>query len=301
VRSLGIDHETLSAINPNIITISMSGYGATGPMASHISWGPILEAHSGFDEATGYAGGPPCRLGVAYPDAVGGVHGTFALLAALWEREQTGRGLHVDLSQLETLCLLGGELFLASSISGHPPERRGNRSPACAPQGVYPCAGDDAWVALSVTDDDAWGRVVELVDRPALRRADLATGAQRAEAHDEIDAEVSQWTARFDAFEAAARLQAAGVAAAPAMTNGDLVSCEHLRDRGFMATWDQPDNGRMTYPGFPIHYEDLEPVLRPAPLLGQHNAEIVTELAGYKSEDLARLEAEGVLAIRPPS
>jgi crotonobetainyl-CoA:carnitine CoA-transferase CaiB-like acyl-CoA transferase len=85
------------------------------------------------------------------------------------------------------------------------------------------------------------------------------------------------------------------------MTNGDLVSSEHLRDRGFMATWDQPDNGRMTYPGFPIHYEDLEPVLRPAPLLGQHNAEIVTELAGYKTEDLPRLEAEGVLAIRPPS
>jgi crotonobetainyl-CoA:carnitine CoA-transferase CaiB-like acyl-CoA transferase len=301
VRSLGIDHETLSAINPRIITMTMSGYGETGPMASHFSWGPILEAHSGFDEATGYRGGPPCRLGVAYPDAVGGVHGTFALLAALWERERTGAGLHVDLSQLETLCTLGGELFLATSVSGDAPPRRGNRSLSHAPQGVYPCRGDDAWVAVTVLDDEGWAGLVDLVDRDALRDPQLATVEGRFAAHDRLDEELAAWTSGLDAFTAAERLQSAGVAAAPAMTNRDLVGSGHLDDRGFMVSWDQPDNGTLTYPGFPIHYREMGVDLRPAPLLGQHNEEILTSLLGYRAEDTARLEAEGVIATRPPS
>src|SRR5690606_23144841 len=134
---------------------AMSGYGETGPMASHASWGPILEAHSGFDEATGYPGQGPTRIGVAYPDAVGGVHGAVALLAALWERELTGEAVHVDLSQLESLVAMAGELVLAASLTGTAPPRRGNRSPDHAPQGVYRCAGQDAWVALTVDDDVA--------------------------------------------------------------------------------------------------------------------------------------------------
>ncbi len=301
VRSLGIDHDTLSAINPRIVTVSMSGYGGTGPMAGHFSWGPILEAHSGFDEATGYPGGSPRRLGVAFPDAVGGIHGTFALLAALWERELTGAGQHVDLSQLEALCTLAGDQFLATSLSGRPPERRGNRSLSQAPQGVYPCAGEDAWVALTVLDDAAWAHLVDLVDREALRDPALRTVDGRFAAHDRIDAELAAWSTGLDPFTAAEQLQALGVAASPAMTNRDLVESGHLADRHFLLTVDQPENGVMTYPGFPVHYLETDVELGRAPLLGEHNGEILTTLLGYRPADVARLEREGVIASRPPA
>ena len=107
----------------------MSGYGETGPLASYLSYGPILQAHAGFDEATGYEGGGPTRLGVAFPDPVGGVHGAFATLVALWERGLTGHAVHVDLSQFEALLSIAGELALARRSAGGAPVRHGNRSP----------------------------------------------------------------------------------------------------------------------------------------------------------------------------
>jgi crotonobetainyl-CoA:carnitine CoA-transferase CaiB-like acyl-CoA transferase len=138
-----------------------------------------------------------------------------------------------------------------------------------------------------------WGRA-------AGRARALPPAGGRCGPHDRLDAELAAWTSDLDAFTAAERLQSVGVAAAPAMTNRDLVGSGHLDDRGFMATWDQPDNGTLTYPGFPIHYGETQVELRPAPLLGQHNTEILTTLLGYRPEDVARLESEGVLATRPP-
>ena len=117
-RSLGIDHPTLRAINPNLVTVDLTGFGAVGPAAEQVSWGPILDAASGFSAATGYPDSGPYKQGLALPDAVGGVHGAYAILAALWERELTGGPVHVDLSQLETMIGLAGELVLETSLRG---------------------------------------------------------------------------------------------------------------------------------------------------------------------------------------
>ena len=134
VRSLGIDHATLSAINPRIITVSMSGYGATGPMASHFSFGPILETHSGLASTTGYPDGGPLRVGVAFPDPAGGLFGTLAILAALWERERTGTGVEVDLSQLETVLPLIGDHILTTSVTGQMPTGGATGRPPSPPR-----------------------------------------------------------------------------------------------------------------------------------------------------------------------
>jgi len=300
VLSLGIDHETLTAINPRVITVSMSGYGATGPMATHFSLGPILETHAGLASTTGYPDGGPLRIGVAFPDPAGGLLGTVATLAALWERERTGSGLPIDLSQLETLLPVTGDHVLTTSVSGKQPPRLGNRSATFAPQGVYRCGGDDQWLALTVRDDDEWAALVALVDDPVLKNAAFATTAGRHAAHDAIDDALTRWTSSTGKFEAMAALQSRGVAAMAVLTNADLVDGPQLRARDFIAVIESNDAGPQRLPGSPLHFSHREVPMGPAPTLGQHNREIARDLLGYDAATIARLEADGTLATTPP-
>ncbi len=279
--------------------MSMSGYGETGPLAGYLSYGPILQAHAGFDEATGYEGAGPTRLGVAFPDPVGGLHGAFAALAGLWERELSRRGVHVDLSQFETLLAIGGDMLLAASISGDAPRRHGNASPEHAPQNVYPCAGNDRWVALTVASDDEWQRVVDLIGAPALRDQ-RGAGIDERRAHaQEIDAAIGRWTAIRTPHDAAAALQAIGVAAAPVMTNGDLVDDPHLQARRFISMLDQPDVGMRGFPGSAIHLTRTPVRVRPCAPLGHDNLGVLGPLLGYDEDAIAALEARAVLASLP--
>lgn len=298
--SLGIDDTRVRTLNPDAVTVAMTGYGETGPMAPHFSLGPILEAYGGLDDAMGYPGEGPSRLGIAYPDAVGGIHGAFATLVALWERARTGRGVHVDLSQLETLVSVVGEAVLHTSVTGAATERRGNRSLDHAPQGVYRCSGDDRWVALTVTDDACWQRLVDLVGDPVLTGLRDVLLATRVERHDDIDAAIERWTSTRDAHEVAATLQASGIPAFPAVTTADLVDDEHLRARGFMVTWDQVDIGPMTWPGYPIHFERRGYDVVGAPGLGADNGAVLARL-GYGDDEITRLRSDAVVADAPPA
>jgi crotonobetainyl-CoA:carnitine CoA-transferase CaiB-like acyl-CoA transferase len=300
VLSLGIDHETLSAVNPQIITVSMSGYGATGPMATHFSLGPILETHAALASTTGYPDGGPLRIGVAFPDPAGGLLGTVATLAALWERERTGAGRPIDLSQLETLLPLIGDHVLTTSITGEQPPRLGNRSATFAPQGVYRCGGDDQWLALTVRSDEEWAELVAMVGDPVLDSAAFTTVAGRHAAHDTIDDALTRWTSSTGKFEAMAVLQSRGVAAMAVLTNADMVDGPQLQARDFIAVIESNDAGPQRLPGSPLHFSHREVPMGPAPTLGQHNREIARDLLGYDADTVARLEADGTLATAPP-
>ena len=298
---LGFDYETVAAINPRIVRISMSGYGSTGPYRDRGSWGPILEAHSGLAATTGYERGGPVKQGAAFPDGIGGLTGTFALLDALRERDRTGRPVYVNLSQLESYVSIGGEFVVAASAAGEPPRRRGNRSPAFAPQGVYPCRGDDNWVAITVQSDDAWEALVALIDRPALADPALRAEAERRRRHDAVDTEIASWTSSRDAHEVAALLQEAGIAAGPALSNLEMVADPHLRARNMIVPIDHPDAGTREFPGFPIRFSET-PVERfdGAPTLGRDNEAILRDLLGYSGDEYAALLASGVVAGNPP-
>ncbi|MDG2112609.1 MAG: CoA transferase, partial [Actinomycetota bacterium] len=269
VRSLEIDHQTLRAIKPDVVTLDLSGYGATGPDSHKVSWGPILDACSGLASTTGYLDSGPYKQGLALPDACGGVLGTVALLGALWQRWRSGEAVHVDLSQLETFLSLGGEQLLETAESGHQPDRVGARSRFHAPTGVYRCAGEDAWAVLSVRDDTDWQRLVGLIGELGQARWDDVTN--RLADHDAIDDIIDRWTNPRSKHEVMSVLQEAGVAASAVMTNVDLVEDPHLAARSFFTELDQQDCGPQKFPGFPIHFDTTPVELRPAPGLGAHN------------------------------
>ncbi len=277
VRSLGIDHETLRAINPTIVTAALSGFGAVGPGSEQVSWGPVLEAASGLSATTGYDDSGPYKQGLAFPDAVGGVLGTVAVLAAWHEHRRTGKAVHVDVSQLETLLALGGELALEASVTGHAPPRRGAKAHPSSgwQQDVYRCAGDDTWIAVTLCD------------------------AQQVQAAEELSGgDLAGWLAGQDRFAATAALQAAGIAAMPMFTNEDLVLDPHLTHRGFVVELDV-DGTPYGFPGFPLHFAEAGTHVFRCPHLGEHNAEILAEV-GYSPEQVEKMLAVGAIANRPP-
>ena len=297
---LGFDFQAVTAINPRIVRLSMSGYGSTGPYRDRGSWGPILEAHSGLAASTGYEGGGPVKQGAAFPDGIGGLTGTFALLDALRERDRTGKAVYVNLSQLESYLSIGGEFVVAASASGEAPARRGNRSTTFAPQGVYPCRGDDAWVAVTVQSDRAWEALAALIADPSLAGSALGSVAERQRRHDAIDAAITAWTRSRDAHEATALLQAAGIAAGPVLSNLEMVADPHLRSRNMIVPIDHPDAGRREFPGFPIRLSET-PVERfaGAPTLGRDNEAVLCGLLGYSESEYEALLAAGVVAGSP--
>ncbi len=300
VASLGLDYQQLSEYNPRIITVSMSGYGLTGPDSMRVSLGPVLEAHSGLASATGYEDGGPLKMGVAFADPIAALHALAATVAALDQRDQTGLGMGLDFSQFEAYASMGGELYLEASLTGEAPRRRGNRSPDAAPQGVYECAGEDSWLAVSVPSDEEWRALVAVLGAEmASTRYESLAG--RIRHHDEIDRVLRAWTVKRDKFEAMEKLQGSGVRAVAVMTSRDLVEGEHLTARGFVAEWDQVDVGVRRFPGFPIHFEDpSELKMEGTAALGADNEAILGEILGYAPARIQGLIDSGVLATRPP-
>jgi crotonobetainyl-CoA:carnitine CoA-transferase CaiB-like acyl-CoA transferase len=301
VDSLGIDRASVEARRPDAITVAMSGYGATGPMRDFGAYGPLLEAFGGLDQAMGYEGEGPMRIGIAYPDAIGGALGAAATLGALWEQAVQGSSVHVDLSQLEGMLSFVGEALVAASVHGMAPARIGNRSLDHAPHGAYRCAGEDDWVAIAVRTDLEWRALVRLIGAPALSAREALAASERLEQRQPIDAAISAWTGARTAIAAATALQAAGVPASPAFTNRDLALNEHLAARGFMVTLDQADAGPQQFPGFPIRFGGQRRFTpKNPPGLGDDNERVLASL-GYSAREIADLARANVIADKPPA
>jgi crotonobetainyl-CoA:carnitine CoA-transferase CaiB-like acyl-CoA transferase len=300
VASLGLQHEVLASYNPNIVSVSLSGYGHTGPDFDRAAWGQILEAHSGLAAATGYPGDGPQRMGHPFPDAIAGVHCALAVLGALRQRDRLGHGVSVDLSQLESYASIGGELYLSTALTGAAPAHLGNRSLDVAPQGLYPCVGDDQWLAVSVETDDEWAALAQVLGGD-MAGAAYAVAAGRQVHHDAIDLAVTQWSRSRDKLAAMKELQAVGVRASAAFTTGDIVDNEHIAARGFMVEWDQVDVGVRRFPGFPVHFQHpAELPMRSTAALGGDNEYVLTEILDYTPSQVDKLTEAGVLATRPP-
>jgi crotonobetainyl-CoA:carnitine CoA-transferase CaiB-like acyl-CoA transferase len=298
---LGLDHAALSARRPDLICVRMSGYGLDGPDRDKVSYGPTLQALTGFTLGMAEPDGLPTGFGYSYSDLAAGNLGALAVLAALWHRRRTGAGLAIDLAQQETLASLLGPLLLDAAVHDRPWRPLGNASqeePA-APHGVYPCAGDDRWIAVTVFDDDAWRRFVRVAgDAEWTRDPRFATRAGRVAHAAALDRHVAAWTQGLHADEAMARLQAAGVAAGRVADAADLCARDpQLAARGHFVDVATPEGRtvRLDGPGF-LLADTPAAVRRPGPLLGEHTDAVLAGILGLGADEIAALRAAGVVA-----
>jgi crotonobetainyl-CoA:carnitine CoA-transferase CaiB-like acyl-CoA transferase len=297
----GMDYPALRDLNPRLVMVSLSGFGATGPWRDYVSYALTIEAMSGLVGLTGYPDGPPMQQIAAIPDPLGGLSGGAAGLMAYYRARRTGVGCHVDLSQAESVSALLGDQLLHYGVNGRLPPRLGNASASAAPHGVYPCQGDDQWVALAVHTDAQWQALCTLIGAEDLANDHLLAGRDGRQAHiDRIDARIAAWTSARTKREAMDALTAAGVPAGAVQDNVETLSDPQLQARGHWQWLDRDVVGRHPHPGMGLRLDCEPPTLsRPAPTLGQHNHEVLTELLGLSLADIEHLAEQQIIGWAP--
>lgn len=284
---LDLGAAALQDLNPNLIYISASGMGRTGPESKAVAYGTLLQCYAGFAGLNRHPDRPP-RVGMAWLDPMCGLVLPYVAAAAVWrQRRQGGNGVRADFSMIEAmLWSMPGPLIEAQL--GRKPEPQGNASSEHAPHGVFQCAGEDDWLALAVTSDREWQALCGGV--PVLAQyADLDLPGRQSESAG-IEAALTAWAAQQHGSEAAATLMEAGVAASALAGSADLVANAHLKARGF---WDAFGQGVL--PGLPWQ-ANFGRQTGAAPALGEHTEAVLAEVLGMDADEIARLQVAGVVA-----
>ena len=300
MRGWGMDYESLRDVKQDIIMLSMSGMGRTGPWKDYVSYGQTLQTWAGLTWLTGFPDTDPCGPASAYSDATAGMAGAQAVLIALIHRTRTGQGQRVDLSQFEALCSVMETLLLDQSVNrrGDSVQRTGNQLPhgGYAPHGVYRCKGDDRWVAIAVSTDEEWDSLVRVLDDPPWARDQrFATALGRQRNADELNRVLESWTSNHTPEEVTRRLQAVGVAAGMVQSGADLVDRDpQLRHRGFYRQVDDSLGNRRLIEGTPYKLSRTPGgARRGAPEFGEHQTYVLRDVLGMSDEELAECAIAG--------
>ena len=292
--NLGLGTDVLLAAKPDLIAVSMAGFGKAGGDRHNVGYGPIIEMMSGLMSLSGYDPETPQKTGVSYGDPVAGLAAVSAIALGLIKRRTTGEGTVVDLSQLEVSSKMAGVAFAALAGSGSVPPSTGNRHPRWAPQGCYPARGEDQWIVVSCTDDAEWAACAAKIDRPDL--ADLTLEERRAR-HDDLDAAITAWSSLIDGRVAVDQLQSVGVPSGRVLDMRTLKDDPHLYARNF---WIQVPNEKMhPYRKHGVVWRMLEAnptITRHAPYLGADNHQVLRDVAGLTDDEIAELDAAGIIA-----
>ncbi len=297
IGRMGLGYDEVRKLNPGLIMISTCLMGQTGPAANLAGFGYHAAAIAGFYELTGWSDLGPMGPWVAYTDTIAPRFITALLSAALDHRRRTGEGCYIDVAQMETaLHFLAPEL-MDLQANGHLASRIGNRSAYAAPQSNYPCKGDDNWCAIAVETDEEWLHLCQALDRPDWADDEhLATNPGRLAHHDQIDQGISAWTQARSADDVMVTLQKAGVPAGMVQRSSDLLKDPQYAHRHFYRYHDHQEMGKVPYAGhqYLISSYDNRP-RGPAPCLGQHSFEVLTEVLNLSDEEVAEVFASGVV------
>ena len=293
---LGLGYEALRQERPDVIFVSSSGTGHTGPDKEFVAYGSLLQHYTGWNSVSGYPDREPVPGGL-WGDPWVGLELAMVTAAALNRRIETGQGQYIDFSMAEALSGSIPEAILDFQMNGRLPATEGNRDAHHAPHGVYRCKGNDRWVAVAVTNDEEWHSLCR-----ELGRADLAADPQladpscRLERHDELDAAITAWTAGHEDYEAMLILQETGVPAGPSLDVCRVFNDPHLRETGYLTPLQTSDGETHDLPGLGWKFDDgTEPSVRAAPTLGQSNEYVYGKLLGLSLADIARLEEDQVI------
>jgi crotonobetainyl-CoA:carnitine CoA-transferase CaiB-like acyl-CoA transferase len=286
----GLGFEALQSIRPDIILLSLTGYGGTGPWADYCAMGAAIESTSGIQSLTGYRDGDK-RYRVKELDICTGVMGACAVMTALFARSQTGKGRHLDLSMMESATHAQiGEHLLYTDVMGAPPPVLGNRDTEFAPQGAYPCRGEDAWVVITVRNQAEWHALCDFIGKPEWKTdPDLQDADGRRARHDLLDAAIGDATRPRDHYEVMTALQEQGVPAGAVLSLTELAADPHVRERGVLVRCEQGGDEFCTHP--PIRMSDAALRIRHrGPDLGAHNREVIQEMLGRPLQDVPHVD-----------
>jgi crotonobetainyl-CoA:carnitine CoA-transferase CaiB-like acyl-CoA transferase len=281
----GLDYENLKKIKPDLIMLSLSTMGNTGPWRNYTGFGPTVQAFSGITHLTSYPGKPPLGLGTAYADHVAALLVCLALLGALEYRRRTGEGQYIDVSGVEAMASLLGDAVIHDKEAG------------AAPHGIYRCRGDDRWCAIAVFTDEEWqGFKRALGNPPWAEDKRFTTLTARLKNKSELDRLVEKWTGKHTAEEVMALLQKRGVAAGVVQSASDLAQDPQLKKRSFFIELGHPQLGKTVSDAVPIRLSDTPPrYTRAAPVLGQDNDYVYGKLLGLSQDELAELKKQAVV------
>lgn len=327
MKNFGLDYQVLKEIKPDIIMVSMSGFGQTGPCRDYTAYVPVMEAAM-LQTITGYppeqvsnlveAGavpkpsaewadwiserlnaGVPMPSGTGYGDWLLGTTSAGAVLAALHYRNRTGKGQYIDVSGREAIVSHLGEAVVDYSMNQRVWKRAGNRHPSMAPHGCYRCKGDDKWVTIAVGSEEEWDNLCKAIGNPPWTKEDRFSSAlSRWENQDELDKHIGEWSKEHEHIEAMHILQQAGVSAGAALDPKEVLFNPHLKERGFFRVIEQaPGIGKRPQPlQMAAKFSECPlPPLKGAPRLGEDNEYVLGKLLGMSSEEMNELEDEQVI------
>ncbi|UCD09067.1 MAG: CoA transferase, partial [Dehalococcoidales bacterium] len=292
---LGLSYEKLKAINPNIIMLSATIQGQTGPRALFTGYGWNTVALTGIGNLTGWPDRSPVGTLQAYPDSVVPWFGVTTILAALDYRRRTGKGQYIDISQYETTCQFLAPLVMDFAVNRILSTRSGNQSPYAAPHGVYRCRGNDRWCAISVFTDNEWEAFRKALDYPGWTKEERFSSLKRRKENEEqLNEHVEEWTQQYTPEEITVILQEAGVPAGIVRTNKEIFEDPQLEHRGYFQLLEHPEIGKCYQQGWPIIMSESPVHIKPAPCLGEHNEYVCTRILGLSDEEFISLLSEGV-------
>jgi benzylsuccinate CoA-transferase BbsF subunit len=296
MANFGLDYTSLTRLKPDLIMLSLSAMGGSGPWRDFTGFGPTIQAFSGLTYLTAFPGGPPLGTGTAYADHAAGLFACLALLGALRYRRRTGEGQHIDVSALEATANLLGEAVLEHGLAGRGPRPSGNTSDETGLRGVYRCR-DDRWCAVAVSGEDDWrGFCRALGDPPWSREKRFDSPVERRQNHAALDKLIEGWTREHTAAQVMAVLQGCNVAAGVVRDAAGLVNDPQLRRRGFFIELEHPEMGVKTADASPIHLSGTPArYTRTAPQPGQDNLYVYRDLLGLGEAEIARLQDQGVI------
>ncbi len=296
IERLGLGYDELRRRNPAVIMVSSSGTGHSGPDKDYVAYGSLLQYYTGWNSVSGNAGGEPIKGGL-WADPWVGMELAMIAAAALNHRAASGQGQYIDFSMAEALTAGIPAALLDYQMNGREREPQGNADDQYAPHNVYHCRGADRWVAVAVTNSQEWLALCGVIGRRDLAAdARLADASGRKAAEGRIDAAISDWAALHDDYEAARRLQDAGVPAAPYLEPERVFRDPQLRESGFFARRRASDGQERDLPGVGWRFVDApEPHITAAPALGDHNDYVYRQLLGLPDSEIARLVKERVI------
>ena len=294
----GLGYEELKKIKTDIIYYTGSGYGRNGPHQDRPAYAEIIEAYDGSTYLNGYPGGGPATVGVSpWTDATQAMHGAFAIMAALYQRNRSGEGQYIDAAMIEGSANFLGEMVMGYAMNGDLGERMGNRHKTMVPHGCYRCKGNDEWVAIAVNGQAEWKAFVKTIGSPAwTQRKDFSNQANRRQNQDELDRLIEEWTRQRNQYEVMELLQKAGVAAGASLNVRDIVDDPQIKARRFFVEMEHPVIGNITLAGLPWRAKGRKKGNYSCPpLLGEHNDYVFGELLGLSKEEINRLKEEKVI------